>query len=60
MSRRCFTKFPISGLGEPKLYQNLGYFTRMWDFTWKYDVGINLQGRKRKEVNKLPCKSYIN
>ena len=26
----CLTRFPISGLGKPKLYQNLGYFTRMW------------------------------
>ena len=25
----CFTWFPISGLGEPYLYQNLGGFTRM-------------------------------
>jgi len=29
---RCLTKFHISGLGEPYLYQNLGYFTRMWGF----------------------------
>jgi len=26
----CLTWFPISGLGKPKLYQNLGDFTRMW------------------------------
>jgi len=25
----CLTWFPISGLGEPYLYQNLGGFTRM-------------------------------
>ena len=25
----CLTWFPISGLGKPKLYQNLGDFTRM-------------------------------
>jgi len=31
----CFTWFPISGLGEPYLYQNLGYFTRIGDFTWR-------------------------
>ena len=24
----CLTRFPISGLGKPKLYQNLGDFTR--------------------------------
>ena len=28
----CLTKFPISGLGEPNIYQNLGCFTRMWGF----------------------------
>ena len=31
MMSRCFNWFPISGLGEPKLYHNLGYFTRMWE-----------------------------
>jgi len=25
-----FTWFPISGLGEPKLYQNMWCFTRKW------------------------------
>ena len=25
---RCFNWFPIGGLGKPKLYQNLGDFTR--------------------------------
>ena len=30
----CLNWFPISGLGKPKLYQNLGDFTRMWGFTW--------------------------
>ena len=29
---RFFTKFPIGGLGEPKLYQNMWCFTRMWGF----------------------------
>ena len=33
---RCFTWFPISGLGKPKLYQN------MWDFS--INVGILLGG----------------
>ena len=28
----CLTWFPISGLGKPKLYQNLGGFTIMWGF----------------------------
>ena len=27
MMSRCFNWFPISGLGEPKLYQILGDFT---------------------------------
>ena len=30
---RCFNWFPISGLGKPNLYHNLGDFTRMGDFT---------------------------
>ena len=34
MIRSCFTWFPIIGLGEPNLYQSVGCFTRMWDFTW--------------------------
>ena len=25
---RCFNWFPIGGLGEPYLYQNLGFFSR--------------------------------
>ena len=28
----CLTRFPISGLGKPKLYQNMWCFTRMWGF----------------------------
>jgi len=31
----CFTWFPIGGLGEPKIYQNLVCFTRKGDFTWR-------------------------
>jgi len=31
----CFTWFPISDLGEPLLYHNLGDFTRSGDFTWR-------------------------
>ena len=30
----CLTWFPISGLGKPKLYQNLGDFTMCGGFTW--------------------------
>ena len=28
---RCFTWFLISGLGKPKLYQNMWCFTRNWE-----------------------------
>jgi len=28
----CLTCFPISGLGETKLYQNLVWITRKWGF----------------------------
>jgi len=31
----CLTWFPISGLGEPNIYQNLVCFTRIGDFTWR-------------------------
>ena len=31
----CLTWFPISGLGEPKLYHQSVCFTRMWEFTWR-------------------------
>ena len=31
----CFTRVPIGGLGEPNIYQNLGDFTRIGDFTWR-------------------------
>ena len=32
MSSRCFTWFPISGLGKPKLYHDLGIFYKKWGF----------------------------
>ena len=35
--------FPISGLGEPNIYQNLGDFTRMW--------GFYLEGVWREELS---------
>jgi len=31
MMSRCFTWFPISGLGEPNIYHDSGCFTRMWE-----------------------------
>ena len=27
----CLTWFPIIGLGEPNIYQNLECYTRMWE-----------------------------
>jgi len=42
----CFTWFPISGLGKPKLYQNLGDFTRIGDFTWKFWESVRSEGRR--------------
>ena len=44
---KCFTWVPIGGLGEPNIYQNLGEFTRMWDFTWRLSDCEELVG----EVN---------
>ena len=32
MMSTCLTWFPISVLGEPNIYHNLGDFTRMWGF----------------------------
>jgi len=29
----CLTRFPISGLGKPKLYQNMWCFTSIRNFT---------------------------
>ena len=47
MKSICLTRFPISGLGKPKLYQNLWDFTRMWGLgrrceflTWWYFGGV--------------------
>ena len=30
--RICLTRFPISGLGEPNIYQDLGVFYNVWGF----------------------------
>ena len=35
MMSRCLTWFHIGDLGEPYIYQNLGEFTRIRDFTWR-------------------------
>ena len=39
-----FTWFPISGLGKPKLYQNLGDFTRNGEFTWRLSDCEEIEG----------------
>ena len=40
----CLTWVPISGLGEPKLYQNMWCFTRIGDFTWMVSDCEELSG----------------
>ena len=40
MMSRCFTEFPISGLGKPKLYQNMWCFTRIGEFTWRLSDSV--------------------
>jgi len=44
MMRSCFIEFPISGLGEPNIYQNLGDLTRNGDFTWRFSDCEELVG----------------
>ena len=36
--------FPFGGLGEPNIYQNLVYFTRNGDFTWRVSDYEELSG----------------
>ena len=36
----CLTRFPISGLGKPKLYQNLGDLSINGDFTWSVSDSV--------------------
>ena len=36
----CLTWFLISGLGKPKLYQNMWCFTRSGDFTWSVSDSV--------------------
>ena len=38
----CLTRVPISGLGIPKLYQNMWCFTRIGYFTWRVSDGEEL------------------
>jgi len=49
MMSRCFTWFPIGGLGEPNIYHDSGGVTRIGDFTWRVSdceelVGFYLEG----------------
>ena len=44
MMSTCFTWLPIASFGDPNIYQNLGDFTRMWDFTWRVSYCEELVG----------------
>ena len=53
---RCLTKFHISGLGEPYLYQNLGDFTRIGKFSaedTKYAEHYISYGYSFRHIRKL-------
>ena len=43
----------VSALGEPKIYQNLVYFTRIGDFTWRVSGSEEL-------VETLNIEEYLN
>ena len=43
----------VSALGEPKIYQNLVYFTRIRDFTWRVSGSEEL-------VETLNLEEYLN
>ena len=46
----CFTRFPIVVvIGEPYIYQNLGDFTRIDDFTWRVSDCEELLGGYSKD-----------
>ena len=51
----CFLGFllVVSALGEPKIYQNLVYFTRIGDFSWKVSGSEEL-------VETLNLEEYLN
>jgi len=58
MISRCLTRFPISGLGEPNIYQNLDCFTRKWDFIWRVSDCEELCGGYSQEMMGLVFLSY--
>ena len=47
---RCFTEFPISGLGLPNIYQNLVRITMCGGFTWRVSDCEELVGEVCKDV----------
>ena len=53
--RTCLIVFllVVSALGEPKIYQNLVYFTRIRDFTWRVSGSEEL-------VETLNLEEYLN
>ena len=40
MMSKCLTRVPISGLGKPKLYQNMWCFTRIGKITWRFSDSV--------------------
>jgi len=60
MMSRCFTWVPISGLGKPKLYQNMWCFTRMWGFTWRVSDCEELSGGYAEEMIELIINVFIS
>jgi len=46
----CLTWFPISGLGEPKIYHQSVCFSRIWDFTWSVSDCEELSGGYSQEM----------
>ena len=51
----CLIRFllVVSALGEPKIYQNLVYFTRIGDFIWRVSGSEEL-------VETLNLEEYLN
>ena len=74
MMSRCFTRFPIGGLGETYIYQNFGDFTRMWGFylkgvwLWRISGGYSQEMMELVlgiityliRVNNFPSQSHLN
>ena len=54
----CFTWFPIGGLGEPQIYQNLGDFSIIVDFTWMVSDCEELVGVTHRRLKLLNSTEY--